>query len=398
MKILYFHQHFSTPEGSTGTRSYEFGKALVRAGHNVTIICGSYWIAESGLSGPFIKGMRKGYVEGMKIIELELPYSNAFGFINRTWFFLKYTIAGIRLALSDDYDLLFATSTPLTVGIPGIVAKIFRRKRFIFEVRDLWPELPREMGVITNPVILKLMDWLESVTYRSADKCIALAPGIAKGILKKMPEKQVIIIPNGSDDVGPKTYSTDSGNNNIVAVFTGAHGIANGLDAVLDVAGELLKRNENDIEIKFIGDGKLKPELIERAERENLNNCVFVEPMPKQKLFGYLRDNADVGLMILDNIPVFYNGTSPNKFFDYISLGLPVINNYPGWLADMIKDNCCGVALAPGDSVGFADALVLLREDFVIRKKYGQNARKLSENSFSRKLLAEKFVKFLASC
>jgi len=398
LKILYFHQHFSTPEGSTGTRSYEFGKALVRAGHNVTIICGSYWIAESGLSGPFIKGMRKGYVEGMKIIELELPYSNAFGFINRTWFFLKYTIAGIRLALSDDYDLLFATSTPLTVGIPGIVAKIFRRKRFIFEVRDLWPELPREMGVITNPVILKLMDWLESVTYRSADKCIALAPGIAEGILKKMPEKQVIIIPNGSDDVGPKTYSTDSGNNNIVAVFTGAHGIANGLDAVLDAAGELLKRNENDIEIKFIGDGKLKPELIERAERENLNNCVFVEPMPKQKLFGYLRDNADVGLMILDNIPVFYNGTSPNKFFDYISLGLPVINNYPGWLADMIKDNCCGVALAPGDSVGFADALVLLREDFVIRKKYGQNARKLSENSFSRKLLAEKFVKFLASC
>jgi len=337
------------------------------------------------------------YSDDMDIMGAPVILSNEFGFINRTWLFLKYTIAGIRLALSDDYDLLFATSTPLTVGIPGIVAKIFRRKRFIFEVRDLWPELPREMGVVTNPVILKLMDWLETVTFRSADKCIALAPGIADVILKKMPEKQVIVIPNGSDDVEPKTYSTDSGNNKFVAVFTGAHGIANGLNAVLDTAGELLRRNENGIEIQFIGDGKLKPELMDRAEREGLYNCVFWEPIPKQKLFDYLKENADVGLMILDNIPVFYNGTSPNKFFDYISLGLPVINNYPGWLADMIKDNCCGVALAPGDSAGFADALVFLKEDFDARKKYGENARKLSEGSFNRKLLSENFVKFLIS-
>ncbi|NQU86998.1 MAG: glycosyltransferase family 4 protein [Mariniphaga sp.] len=398
MKILYFHQHFSTPAGSTGTRSYEFGKALVKAGHNVTIICGSYWIADSGLSGPFINGKRTGCVDGINVVELELSYSNAQGFLKRAWLFIRYSISGIKVALSVEYDILFATSTPLTAGIPGVFGKIFRRKKFIFEVRDLWPELPREMGVITNPVVLKLMDWLETVTYKYADKCIALAPGIASGIKKKVPNKQVTIIPNGSDEVDPKQFSSNSNDQKLIAVFTGAHGIANGLDAILDAAGELLKRSENDIEIQFIGDGKLKPGLIARVENEKLHNCKFIAPMPKHEMFDYLRENADAGLMVLDNIPAFYNGTSPNKFFDYISLGLPVINNYPGWLAELIVERNCGIAIAPGDPIRLAEALVSLKQDKNLCKKYGQNARILSEEKFSRKLLSREFVEYITSC
>ena len=397
MQILYFHQHFNTPAGAGGTRSYEFGKALVRNGHNVTIVCGSTKLGNSGLSGPFIKGRRKGIVEGISVIELDLPYSNYLGFINRSWLFLKYSYFGIKIALFDDYDLLFATSTPLTVGIPGVFAKLFRKKRFIFEVRDLWPELPREMGVITNPVVLFIIDRLESVTYRFADKVVALAPGIKQGILRKYPEKEVVVIPNGSDDTAPKlpeSFNKDK----LVAVFTGAHGIANGLDAVLDVASILKERNSNDVEIQFIGDGKLKPLLMERAIKENLDNCVFIDPMPKPSLFRYLRESADVGLMILDNIPAFYNGTSPNKFFDYLSLGLPVINNYPGWLAKLITENQCGVAVSPRDTVQFADTLVKLKSDIKLRREYGANSKKLSEARFSRQLLSDKFVGFLESC
>ena len=398
MKVMYFHQHFSTPAGATGTRSYEFGKALVKSGHEVTIVCGSYWIAESGLTGPFLKGRRTGNVDGINVIELELPYSNTQGFLERTWLFLKYSLSGIKISLSQDYDILFATSTPLTAGIPGVFAKIFRRKKFIFEVRDLWPELPREMGVITNPIVLKLMDWLETITYKSADKCIALAPGIAEGIQRKVPLREIAVIPNGSDEVEPKKINIDKSGKKIVAVFTGAHGIANGLGAVLDAAGELIKMGEKDIEIRFIGDGKLKPDLISRAEKEELVNCFFIDPMPKIKLFEYIRANADVGLMVLDNIPAFYNGTSPNKFFDYISLGLPVINNYPGWLAEMMTESKCGITVSPGDAVQFAEALIILKSDPELRREYGANSRKLSEARFSRQLLSDKFVGFLESC
>ena len=152
MKLLYFHQHFTTPKGASGTRSYEFARRLIARGHEVTMVCGSYGTGDTGLTGEYRKGRRSGTVDGIRVIELHLPYSNADSFLKRSVTFLKFAARSVSIALSESYDLLFATSTPLTAAIPGIVARPIRRKPFVFEVRDLWPELPREMGVITNPV------------------------------------------------------------------------------------------------------------------------------------------------------------------------------------------------------------------------------------------------------
>jgi glycosyltransferase involved in cell wall biosynthesis len=396
MKILYFHQHFSTPKGATGTRSYEFSRALITRGHEVTVVCGSYWIADSGLKCPFNHGVREGCVDGINVIELQLSYSNSDGFLQRAMLFLKYSVAGIKLALSLDYDLVFATTTPLTAGIPGIFAKLIRRKPFIFEVRDLWPELPKAMGVIKNPLVLKLMGILETVSYRIADKCVALAPGIADGITQKAPEKEVIIIPNGSDAIR-LTKVECAQSQKLIAAFSGAHGIANGLDAILNAALELLNMGEEGIEIQFIGDGKMKAGLIQRVERENITNCFFLDPMPKVELFKYLNESVHVGLMVLDNVPAFYNGTSPNKFFDYLSIGLPVLNNYPGWLANLIEANNCGIVVKAGDAKEFARALVEYRDDPVKRVQNGKNSKLLSEKQFSRGKLADKFIEYIES-
>ncbi len=354
MKVLYFHQHFSTPSGATGTRSYEMAQKLLERGHEVTMVCGSYGAGKSGLDKPFIRGVRKGQVDGIEVVELELPYSNNDGFGKRALTFLKFAFKSVGIALSYKYDLLFATTTPLTAGIPGIFAKLLKRKAFVFEVRDLWPELPKAMGVITNPLVLTLMSWLEWASYRSADACIGLAPGIVEGIKKRgVAAEAVAMVPNGCDlqlfskesrDIG---WSPEGVNgNDLMAVFTGAHGIANGLDAVLDAAAELKRRNRKDIKIIFIGDGRLKPTLRERANKEELVNCIFLDPVPKTKLAGLLA-RADIGLMILANVKAFYYGTSPNKFFDYIASGKTVLNNFPGWLAGMIEDNQCGYAVPP---------------------------------------------------
>jgi len=179
-----------------------------------------------------------------------------------------------------------------------------------------------------------------------------------------------------------------------VAVFTGAHGIANGLDAVLDAARVLQERGRDDIVLAFIGDGKIKPHLIKRARSEGLNNCRFFDPMPKNRL-NRVVSCCDAGMMILDDVPAFYYGTSPNKFFDYISSGLPVINNYPGWLADMIRENRCGLAVPPRDPEAFADALCRLADDTELRREYGKNARRLAEQAFSREKLSNQFADFL---
>lgn len=401
MKVLYFHQHFSTPQGASGTRSYEMARRLLERGHQVTLVCGSYGAGRTELVQPFVKGVRRGLVDGIDVIEFELPYLNRDGFIRRTITFLKYAWRSVLLALRHDYDLVLATSTPLTAGIPGIAASVVRRKPFVFEVRDLWPELPREMGVITNPLLLVAMSALEWVSYHTARACIGLAPGIVAGIQRRgISADRVYLVPNGCDldlfgEAATEPWRPEGVlETDLMAVFTGAHGIANGLDAALDAAAELKRRNRNDIKLVMIGDGKLKPALMNRAQREGLDNCVFHSPVPKVKLSGLMR-SADVGLMILANVPAFYFGTSPNKFFDYIASGVPVLNNYPGWLAALIEEHLCGIAVPPGDAGAFADALEKMADNRSALLEMGGNGRMLATREFDRRLLADRFVNVL---
>lgn len=400
MRVLYFHQHFSTPGGATGIRSYQMAKALIARGHEVVMICGSYAGGESGLDSPFIRGKRGGVVDGINVVEFDLAYSNYDGFIKRSLVFLVFAFRSIMLALTERYDLVFATSTPLTAGIPGIFAHWLRRKSFVFEVRDLWPELPKAMGVIRNPIVLGMLWVLEGLSYRSAHHLIGLSPGIVDGMSKRgVPKDLITMIPNGCD---LKIFDAPSNswrpkgvrNSDLMAVFAGTHGVANGLDTVLDAASVLKTRGRDDIKLVLIGQGKLKPALQKRVYCEGLDNVVFHDPVNKARLAG-LMARTDLGMQVLANIPVFYYGTSPNKFFDYIASGLPVLNNYPGWLAEMIQEHRCGYAVPPQDPDAFADALECAadhREELV---EMGKRALDLARDRFDRKVLASQFVDWL---
>lgn len=397
MNVLYFHQHFSTPNGSTGIRSYEMAQRLLKQGNQVTMVCGSYGGGETGLISDFIKGRREGIVDGIHIVEFDLAYSNTDGLVKRAGTFLKFAIKSISIALTYKYDVVFATTTPLTAGIPGIFARWLRGKPFVFEVRDLWPELPKEMGVIKNPLVLTAMSILEWCSYRSAHRCIGLSPGIVEGIKKRgVKASKVAIVPNGcdftifADDVAP--WRPDGvEDTDLMAVFTGTHGLANGLDAALNAAKELKMRGRNDIKLVLVGQGKLKEDLQARAKRADLDNVIFHSPVNKSKLAELLK-GADIGLQLLANIPAFYYGTSPNKFFDYISAGLPVLNNYPGWLAGMIKDNNCGYAIEPDNAQAFADALENAADNKKSLPAMGERAQALAKRDFNRHNLADKWV------
>lgn len=402
MKVLYYHQHFSTPAGAGGNRSYAMAKALKARGHRVTMVCGSSERGQRGLDGKFINGKREGLVDGIHVIELNLPYSNSDGYFKRSLTFLKFAWRSSWIALCSDADLIFATSTPLTAGIPGIFARWLRRKPFVFEVRDLWPELPREMGVISNPVVLGTMSILEWASYRSAHRLIGLSPGIVEGIAHRgVSKSRIEMIPNGCDlnifAAPSEPWRPDGvGAECLMAIFTGSHGIANGLDAVLDAAAELKKRKRNDIRLVLVGAGKLKPDLQARAKEDGLDNVVFHPPVPKLQLAG-LMAAADIGMQILANIPAFYYGTSPNKFFDYIAAGLPVLNNYPGWLADMIEEKKCGYTVPPNSPKAFAEALVDAADDRDKLSVMSEAASRLARKHFDRATLATRFVHSLES-
>lgn len=400
MRVLYFHQHFSTPDGSVGIRSYEMARRLLARGHQVTMVCGSYGGGETGLTQPFAQGGRRGQVDGIDIIEFDLSYSNSDGFLKRTLTFLKFAARSVGLVFTERYDLVFATTTPLTAGIPGIFARWLRGKPFVFEVRDLWPELPRAMGAIRNPLVLWAMSVLEWVSYRSAHRLIGLSPGIVEGITHRgVPRQRIVMVPNGCDlelfgGGGEPWRPSSIALADLMVVFAGTHGMANGLDAVLDAAVELKRRGRGDIKLLLIGQGKLKPALQARAQRESLDNVIFHEPVNKARLAG-LMAATDLGMQILDNVPAFYYGTSPNKFFDYIAAGLPVLNNYPGWLAELIERHGCGFAVPPAQPATFADALERAAADRGALKVMGERGLALARQEFDRARLADRWVDWL---
>lgn len=401
MRILYIHQYFGTPAGSVGTRSYEMARALVDAGHDVTMVCASYDRSTTGLTAPFAKGCREGQVEGIRVIEFALGSSNNDPLLKRAWRFSVFARRATGTALSEPYDLLFATSTPLTAAVPGIVAKLFRRKRFVFEVRDLWPELPRAMGM-KNPLFLGAMALLERSAYAMADRVIALAPGIREGVVRTgFPKERITLIPNGCDlglfttavprrpsDQFPEMIAP----NDFVAIFAGAHGKANGLAAVIAAGKVLEQRGRGDIKLLLIGAGAEKAQLM--CDAQGLQTVRFADAMPKLMIASLIR-GGDAGLQILANVPAFYDGTSPNKFFDYLAAEVPVIINYPGWLAELVREQRCGWAVRPDDPEALADALIAAADDREEAERRGATAGALGARMFAREALANKFVETL---
>jgi glycosyltransferase involved in cell wall biosynthesis len=402
MKILYIVQHFNIPDGSGGIRPYKMAKALVNCGIEVIVVCGSYSGAKTGLNIDFVNGKRRGFYENIEIIEFDMPYSNNLGFIKRTYLFLKFAIKSIWISLFEKYDIIFASSTPLTAGIPGIFAKLIRRKKFVFEVRDLWPELPKAMGVIKNPVVLFGMGILEYMCYHSADKLIGLSKGIVDGIEKRgIAKERIKNIPNGCDldifsTIIDSQRPTEVEVGDFLCLYSGTHGVANGLNILIDVADILTQKKRSDIKFVLIGQGKYKNDLQEKTRYKNLKNIIFLDPVNKNEL-GKLMNACDIGMQLLANIPEFYNGTSPNKFFDYIAAGLPVLNNYPGWISNLIEEKKCGVTVLPDDPEAFADELLKISNNRNKLNLMSINSKQLARKSFDREILAKEWVDWVIS-
>lgn len=397
MHIAYIHQHFSTRGGDTGTRSYEMSRRLLARGHRVTMICGAYEQARQQLDPD--KPVTEMHIDGIRVLAVNQPYANRMGFRERVTAFWRFAKAAEQLVKRTDADLVFATSTPLTVGIPGMRGAKALKVPFVFEVRDLWPDIPIAMGALRNPVLKWYTRWLERRIYMAAKHIIALSPGMKEGIARRgYPPDRITMIPNASDTdlfrpdggipLGDRFGEPDA----FRLVFTGAHGKANGLDAVLDAAGELKQRGVRGVVFVFIGGGGEKPRLVQRSRDEGLGELVrWIDPIPKRELARVL-PSMHVGMMILRNLPDFYYGTSPNKFFDYIAAGLPVLNNYPGWLEGLIKQHDIGLVVPPDDPIAFADAVLALRERAAELPQMGARARRLAETEFDRDLLAGRFV------
>ncbi len=396
MRIVYIHQHFMTNKGKGGTRSYDVAKHMVENGHEIYMVCGIY--DTSGLDPlPWYKLFRTEQMDGINVTVCNAPYSNHLGALKRMlifwWFAFLGTIAAVRVKKPD---VIFATSTPLTVGIPGYLAATLKRVPFVFEVRDLWPEAFLISGELKPGLMAWSMQKLEEFLYTKAEKILLVSPGFEKRLLERgYPQGKLKTVLLGADgelfrDAKPdpefrKKYGLED---KMTAIFTGAHGWSNGLDYVLDAAEHL--KHRQDIVIVLLGEGREKPRLKEVAKAKGLFNVLFLDAVPKTEMVGIVAA-CDVGLMILLHVgqprPV-----TPNKIFDYMFASLPSIVNFPGCTLDMVQEDGTGVGADPTNPKDLAQKLEHWADHPEERKTVGKRAREVAYTKYARTIIAKQLA------
>lgn len=402
MKILYIHQYFATPKGCTGTRSYEFSKRWVNAGHTVFMLTTVAQLTNEDLelaTGCFLKRFT---IDGINVCAINLRYKQQMKIVTRCLSFAGFVIlSSLYILFAKRPDIIYATSTPLTVGIPALVAKLVRRIPFIFEVRDQWPEIPIELGMVKNKLLRKLLLAMERIIYKNASVIIALSPGMADGVrVVTGLKKRIEVIPNSCDTQRFRPDIDGSGvrrkyewDDRFVIFHAGAMGKVNSLHFVIDAADKL--KDNKDILFVLLGEGKEKASLEKRVSQLGLGNVQILPAVPKYILPEFFAA-SDMGLVVIGDYPIIQHN-SANKFFDSLSAGKPALLNYSGWQREIIESNKAGLGCGLCNLEEFVEKVLYLSSRPQKVKQMGLNARGLAVERFNRDRLAEQVLEVITS-
>lgn len=396
MHILLIHQAFVALDQAGGTRHHELGRYLTECGHQVTVIASpvSYL---TGKASPATQ--LESELDGrLKILRAYTYPALHRSFLHRVFSFFSFMASSFLIGLGvKKVDLVWGTSPPIFQGATAWLLARLKGAPFLFEVRDLWPIFAIQVGVLRNPLLISLSEWLERFLYRRADQIMVNSPGFIEHVRSRGARK-VALVPNGADTgmFNPtsdgKAFRQAHGlENKFVALYAGAHGISNDLGVVLQ-AGQLLAERE-DIVLVLLGDGKEKPALMAQAEQIGLNNVIFLPPVPKAEMAQALAA-ADACIGILKPVPM-YATVYPNKIFDYMAAARPTILAMEGVIRQVIEQAKGGIPIPPGNAQALAQAVRQLADDPQSGQQMGRNARRYLEEKFDRAALAQQLAKLI---
>lgn len=396
MRVVYLHQYFNTPAMAGGTRSYEMARRLVAAGHDVQMV--TTWREPDHRRTWFTTTE-----SGVRVHWLPVVYSNRLTYRDRLKAFGRFAWASARKAASLGGDVVFATSTPLTIAIPGIYASCRRRVPMVFEIRDVWPDVPIAMGVLRNPIAIGAARSLERIAYRHATRIVALAPGMKEALCRRGIEpSRVAVIPNGCDfDVfgdgraEPAVLPPAEGAPATI-VYIGTMGVANGVDYIPRMAAAVQARaGAAAVRFFLIGDGSARDAVEAQARALGVldRTVFFVGSLPKRETARWVAA-ADATIMTYDGPEIVYRDSVSNKFFDSIAAGKPVFANFSGFSTLTAVEAGAGHIL-PRDPVAAADELQRLVADRAALARAGDAARRLAHDRFSRDRLATELERVL---
>jgi glycosyltransferase involved in cell wall biosynthesis len=411
MHILLIHQAFAALDEPGGTRHHELARYLAGRGHRVTIIASpiSYLTGTALRPPPFSEiaknplGKMGGEQEGGGVRVLHTYTYQALhkSFVHRVFSFFSFMassfFAGLRV---KKVDLVWGTSPPIFQGVTAWLLARLKGVPLLFEVRDLWPAFAIAVGVLKNPLLIKMSLWLERFLYRHADRVMVNSPGYMAHV-SQLGARQVELVPNGADpqmfdpaDQGSAFRSANRLEHKFVLLYAGAHGMSNDLGVVLQAAKLLQGADTSQkIMIVFLGDGKEKPALQQQTVEMQLTNVLFLPPVPKSGMAAALA-GADACLAILKPIEE-YKTTYPNKVFDYMAAGRPVTLAIDGVIREVVESAGCGIFVQPGDPSALAQAIQALAADPARSRQMGLAGRRYLEEHFSRSAVAEKLARLM---
>jgi glycosyltransferase involved in cell wall biosynthesis len=400
MHILIIHQAFASLDEPGGTRHYEFARLLAARGYKVTVIASSIsFITGTPLQLPPNSRNFGGDQEGgIQILRARAYSAHHKSFVHRVISFFSFMVSSFWIGLGvKNVDLVWGTSPPIFQGATAWLLARLKGAKFLFEVRDLWPKFAIAVGVLKNPILIRMSEWLERFLYRRADRVIVNSPGFI-GYVTSRGARRVELIPNGADPsmFDPSNDGADFRRahhleDKFVALYAGAHGMSNDLDVVLDAAK--LLEDEKKIQIVLLGDGKEKAALQAHAAHMGLSNVSFIPSVPKSEMPEALAA-ADVCIAILKPLEE-YKTTYPNKVFDYMAAGRPIVLAIDGVIREVVDAAQCGIFAAPGDPSAMADAIRQLAGDPQKSRQMGLKGRKYLEENFNREAIGEKLVNLL---
>jgi glycosyltransferase involved in cell wall biosynthesis len=398
MHILLIHQAFAALDEPGGTRHHEFARSFAQSGHRVTVITGqtSYLTGARRLASGWVA--REVDDQGVEIIRCRSFAAWHKSFLQRLFNFMTFMILAFLTGMRvRDVDLIWGTTPPIFQAVSAALLSRVKRKPFLLEVRDLWPYFAVEVGVLTNPLLIRMSEWLERWLYRRADQVVVNSPGFREHVLKGG-ARQVEVVPNGVDTAMFKDLSTGHPlreafhlGQEFVLLYAGAHGMSNDLDTVLEAA-ELL-RQERGIKFVLLGDGKEKPALQARARAMALDNLYFAPPVPKQQIPLWLAD-SDAGLAILRGIEA-YKTTYPNKVFDYMAAGRPILLAIDGVIREVVETAGAGIYVPPGNPAALSRAVLSLAQDSEQARRMGKAGKEYVAEHFDRGALAKSMLSAL---
>jgi glycosyltransferase involved in cell wall biosynthesis len=401
MHILLIHQAFTSLEEPGGTRHAELARFLAGKGHKITVIASSV----SYLTGRSVQSPQNNQINDSDDSKITILRARTYSGYNKSFFhrilsFFSFMFSSFFVGMKIHRpDVVWGTSPPIFQGFTAWLIAKFKRVPFLFEVRDLWPAFAIALGVIKNPIIKTLSLGLEKFLYRKADCVIVNSPGFISHV-KDLGAKRVELIPNGADP--SMFHPADDGNNfrkehgligKFIVTYAGAHGLSNDLETVLSAAQQI--QNNPSITILFVGDGKEKVSLQQNASDLHLTNVLFLDPVPKNQIAD-LFAASDACLAILKPIDL-YKTTYPNKVFDYMAAGRPVICAIDGEIRKVVESAGAGIFVQPGDSKMLAAAIIDLSSHPDLCKKMGIAGRIFLDSNFQRDKFSQDFERILQS-